>query len=239
MTAIIILICYGLPVISLELANAVTDTSFWFIKITAHDAWTSLVKRSPNDLSVFDVVQSVLAVAMTVVVVRLLARHFGFNLRTFIRFGNFHWVFIPLVLCSPFMMAIPHFIARLLFSLPLPSEAVNGHSPALSVIFFLAVLVPIQEEVIWRGLGITALERNGVEAKATLYFISLAFMLAHLPSDIGILRPLALAPAALALTWMRLRSGGIFWPLLFHAIGNGVLSVGPFSSAVYKFIFGS
>jgi hypothetical protein len=38
---------------------------------------------------------------------------------------------------------------------------------------------------------------------------------------------------------MRLRSGGIFWPFLFHAIGNGVLSVGPFSSTVYKFIFGS
>jgi hypothetical protein len=134
---------FGIPVCALILANVVTDTSFWIVKVTAHDVWLNIVKRGPSDPSVFDIVQTSFAVVMALHIVWVIARSYGFNMRSFVRFGYFYWVFIPLVLCSPLIMAIPHFIARLLFSLPLPSEAVNGHSPTLSIIFFLTALAPI------------------------------------------------------------------------------------------------
>jgi len=238
-TVSIIILLFGIPLVALASANAVTDTSFWFLKISVHNLWEPLVERGPSTPSVFDIVQSCVAVIMTFVVVRFLAQYFELNLKSFMRIGLFHWAFFPLVIIAPFILALPNFFARLLFGLPLPSDAVSGQSAALSITFLLAILVPIQEELIWRGLGVTLLEKRGLSSSTIIMGLSLGFMLAHLPSDIGILRPLALAPAAYILTWMRLRSGGIVWSFLFHAVGNGVISIGPFSSAVYKFVFGT
>ena len=232
-------ICFGIPILAFALANGLTDTAFWLLKISAPNIWLETVKRSDvAPLAVFDVTQQAVATLIAIAVLEMLSRAQGATLWRMMRFGSFHWSLPLLVALAPFLFAIPNFAARRLFDLPIAADVFGGWWSMMSTLLVIGILGPIIEEGIWRGYATSALNISGASNRSILIFTSLAFAIAHLPSDIGVLRPIALLPAAFALGFMRLRSGGLLWPLLFHVIGNGFLLTGPLAHALYDFVFG-
>jgi membrane protease YdiL (CAAX protease family) len=82
--------------------------------------------------------------------------------------------------------------------------------------FVIVTVVPLAEELFFRGLGVRALGSLG--AAAAVIGTSLVFGLAH-----GIL--VALPPLVffgLALAWVRLRSNSVWPGVLAHAVYNGI-----------------
>lgn len=234
---IFILVLFSLPFVSLASSNAICDTLFWFIKISYFDFWLKLVKRGPADPAIYDAVQSTIAVVISLILVRKLAFTLELDRSAIFKTGIFHWSFPFFVLIAPIIMALPHYVARIIFNLSLPIESLDEKSAYLMV-FVLAVLIPLQEEAIWRGLGVTFFKKIELSERQIMMIISFGFLLGHLPSDIGILRPLALAPMAFILCWLRLRSGGLFWPILFHGFGNGVVVGTPLPKIINVYLFG-
>ena len=84
----------------------------------------------------------------------------------------------------------------------------------------VAVLVPVQEELTYRGLGFVLLERFGTWF--AVVGTGLLFALAH--GYVGLL-PVFLA-AGIAFGWLRARTGSIYPGMLVHGTFNGLVVLG-------------
>ncbi|MGN8119866.1 CPBP family intramembrane glutamic endopeptidase [Labrys sp. 22185] len=162
----------------------------------------------------------------------------------------YSFIFIAFTIASPFISIIPQIILTHYFSIGF------GNSPALFerlplfvrgadvyifssiIILYISIIVPIAEELSWRGFVVEYLKYIGINEKTILIFVSLIFALAHLPRDVGILFPISIFPFALCITWARLKSGGIFWPILMHASANGALTVFPIATMIRHSLYG-
>ena len=80
----------------------------------------------------------------------------------------------------------------------------------------VAVLAPVTEELLYRGLGYSLLERFG--ALASIGLTGLAFAAAH-----GLLAGLpTLWFFGCALAWLRVRTGSVYPAIVVHALFNGL-----------------
>ena len=235
----LIAIACGIPLVSSAIANAITDTTFFVLKLGQPEFWAILTDRSAAaPASVFDVTQSGVAVAFSILFALLIARVAEIDLKAMLKWGSFDVVFPLLVIMAPFIFAVPNLLLRKIFGIAADCGCTPGSDWGLTAtLLTFALFVPVQEEVVWRGYLVGAFEKRQEVAKITLIAVSIGFALIHLPSDIGILRALGILPGALALTWLRLKSGGIIWPFLFHAFGNFALFVGPVSPLVTAIIY--
>jgi membrane protease YdiL (CAAX protease family) len=46
------------------------------------------------------------------------------------------------------------------------------------------------------------------------------FSILHLPHEVGILKAIAVFPGGLLLAYVRLKTGGVFWPMILHGLAN-------------------
>jgi len=93
-------------------------------------------------------------------------------------------------------------------------------APFVANALVVVVLAPIIEELTFRGLGFTLLERFG--RWAAIVFVGLAFAAVH-----GLVEGfLLLAVFGALLALIRSRSGSIYPPILLHAVFNGFALLG-------------
>ena len=233
----LLIIAFGLPFLTVALANGIVDTIFFGIKILANSYWLKAILRSPEaPYSIFDIFQALVATIILIYILTLLFEKKDGKLSSFFKFGSFHWSFPICVLLSPIILAIPNIVSRYLFKIETTYDMNLSSQGILSAIVILGLITPIQEELTWRGYFLSTLEKCGFGYRTILLSSSIAFALIHLPSDIGILRPIALLPTAVILTWMRLRSGGIIWSLLFHSFGNVIVTITPLNGLIFSYL---
>jgi CAAX protease family protein len=138
----------------------------------------------------------------------LVARGCLYALALMIRAGIIGWAFFSLT--------------RLLRWLPAenPWSIVGGMPRAGSMLFaFMAVvLAPAGEELLFRGLLLSWLERFCSTTQA-LWLTAAVFALQHLAYGPGVFTIFAIG---VVLSWARQRTGGLAAPLFIHTINNGL-----------------
>jgi membrane protease YdiL (CAAX protease family) len=97
-----------------------------------------------------------------------------------------------------------------------PTRWEPAHAAAFAANFVLvALLAPVVEELTFRGLGFTLLERFG--RWAAILLVGVAFGLAH-----GLVEALlVLVPFGIALAWLRDRTNTVVPGMFVHALFNG------------------
>jgi len=114
----------------------------------------------------------------------------------------------------------------------------------LFVLLFLAVLIvgaSISEELVFRRSLIPMLERRGLGQAWVLIISSIVFSLRHTPADylsgslgFAIIHFFGTMSGGLLLGYLYLRTRNILWPILLHALTNGVAAVAQISITVYN-----
>jgi membrane protease YdiL (CAAX protease family) len=101
--------------------------------------------------------------------------------------------------------------------------------PAQSAIvwsaFATVIAFPVAEEILFRGLLHTVVERT-LGVAAAIILPTLAFVLVHAESGPGYL--LAILPGSFLLAFARQLTGGITAPIVLHMIGNAAAEIGTF-----------
>ena len=114
----------------------------------------------------------------------------------------------------------------------------------LFVPLFLAVLVvgaSISEELVFRRALIPMLERRGLGQAWVLLISSIVFSLRHTPADylsgslgFAIVHIFGTMSGGLILGYLYLRTRNILWPILLHAVINGVAAMSQISLTIYN-----
>jgi membrane protease YdiL (CAAX protease family) len=101
-----------------------------------------------------------------------------------------------------------------------PTHWEPGHAGAFAANFVVvAVLAPVVEELIFRGLGYSLLERYG--RRLAILVVGIAFGLAH-----GLVDALPLLVAfGWGLAWVRSRTGSVYPGIVLHALFNAIALV--------------
>jgi membrane protease YdiL (CAAX protease family) len=114
--------------------------------------------------------------------------------------------------------------------------------PLYLLLFFLVLTVgaPVLEELIFRRTLIPLLERRGLGQLWTLIISSLIFSLRHTPADLlagslgfAILHIFVTLPGGLLLGFLYLRTRNVFWPILLHALTNGMSAIAQIAEVRY------
>jgi membrane protease YdiL (CAAX protease family) len=143
---------------------------------------------------------------------------------------------ILLTILTPIIYA---FYSILIFSLLLPEWSAGlalgltlSTSPRLIA---LVILIPIVEEVIFRGWLYQRLTDWGKSPKNIFWVSSIAWAFCHLPNALGFIQLLLLVPLGLVLCYLRKISKGIGLPVLTHALVNLIQCLLP-NIAVQSFV---
>ncbi len=101
-----------------------------------------------------------------------------------------------------------------------PTHWESSHAAAYAANFFVvAVVAPVAEELIFRGLGYSLLERYG--KWLAILVVGLAFGLAH-----GLVDALPLLAAfGCGLAWLRSQTGSVYPGMVLHAAFNSIALV--------------
>jgi membrane protease YdiL (CAAX protease family) len=143
------------------------------------------------------------------------------------------------------------FIEPFLTSLGLTTESpYEGIEPTLTLLenplfiaLFLAVLVvgaAVSEELVFRRTLIPMLERRGLGQAWVLIISSIVFSLRHTPSDLSaslgfaIIHFFSTMFGGLILGFIYLRTRNILWPILLHALVNGVAAISQIAFTIYN-----
>ena len=101
-------------------------------------------------------------------------------------------------------------------------DAASGPWGTALVLFTVAVVAPLGEEVVFRGVLLPGLARR-MRPGLALIATSLVFALFHVPSHgVGAVMPGLLG---LVFGWARLRTGGLTAPVVLHAANNLFVSL--------------
>jgi membrane protease YdiL (CAAX protease family) len=118
---------------------------------------------------------------------------------------------------------------------PAPPLPATGTSTGLILNLVTAsVLAPLAEEVLFRGVAVTAWVRT-LGARPAIVRAAILFALAHVlliggdsfgqAASLAIVSAAGRLPVALGLGWIYLRSGTIWAPIGLHAAFNGLLVI--------------
>jgi membrane protease YdiL (CAAX protease family) len=139
---------------------------------------------------------------------------------------------VPLIVVTGLVGAI---LISLLGAQPAPPLPATGSGTGLLLNLATgAVLAPIAEEILFRGVAATAWARTGTVRRAVVRSAVL-FAIAHIlttsgdsfgpAASLAVVSAVTRLPVALALGWVYLRSGTIWSSIGLHAMFNGVILV--------------
>ncbi|MHA2346719.1 MAG: CPBP family intramembrane glutamic endopeptidase, partial [Candidatus Hodarchaeales archaeon] len=115
--------------------------------------------------------------------------------------------------------------------------------PIYLLLFFgvLVVGAPVFEELVFRRTLIPLLERRGLGHFWVLVLSSLVFSLRHTPADLidgslgyAILHVFVTLPGGLALGFLYLRTRNVIWPIILHALINGLSGLAQIAEVQYN-----
>jgi membrane protease YdiL (CAAX protease family) len=234
-------ICFGIDQLATLIAHNIFDTAFFAFKLIDSVSWNYFVDRQIHGpIAIYDVLKSIFGLSLVIAAMVVISRSSGFRLLSLFRFGQFRWIFVILVVAIPFATLLT--VAFLYAAFGVNFGILNSENwlvfsrPFAFWALIFGILVPLQEELVFRGYLVTMLERQGYRAWQVLWIVSLVFALAHISFDIGLLRPIGILPGALIWTWMRQKSGGMVWPFLSHMslnIVNQIPAVNNFFSHLF------
>ena len=133
------------------------------------------------------------------------------------------------------------------FSTASPYEGIEPtrallENPLFVPLFFAVIIVgaSVSEELVFRRALIPMLERRGLGQAWVLLISSVVFSLRHTPGDFlsgslgfTIIHLFGTMSGGLILGYLYLRTRNILWPILLHALNNGVAAIGQIISAIY------
>jgi membrane protease YdiL (CAAX protease family) len=139
---------------------------------------------------------------------------------------------VPVLLVTSIVAAALVRVVGVLPESPLPP---TGTLPGLVVHLLAgAILAPVGEEILFRGVAVTAWARSA-GARTAIVRSALLFATAHVlglsadsfqqGASLALVAAAARLPVALALGWIYLRSGTIWAPIGLHAAFNAILIV--------------
>jgi len=115
-----------------------------------------------------------------------------------------------------------------------------ARSPASFVLLLLtgSLMIGFAEELLFRGLGVTAFRRAGHRELSVAVWTSVLFSLAHAASLLGgPLQLLAALGAGFLYYLVRRVSGGLLLPAVLHGLWNfGILSAGVVEGEIYDLV---
>ncbi|MFC2254525.1 lysostaphin resistance A-like protein [Labrys portucalensis] len=114
----------------------------------------------------------------------------------------------------------------------------SAYISAIVTLLYFSIIVPLAEELAWRGFIFGKLSSLGLSNGRILVTVSIMFALSHLPRDMGILFPISLLPFSFCVTWIRLKSQNLLLPTLLHASANGIPLIFPISSWIRHLLYG-
>ena len=153
-TVLVFSLCaVGVITVSESLSNALVDTGFYFIRISNEPVWVALLTpfglRTGTWFTFCSMV--VTSIAALIIIVQLSA-HLPGGARAYLRFGSFSWWLLPLLLVAPVLFAAPQLFLTRLFGIGPPIYFPTSYLDIAASTFLMSVMVPIREEIIWRGL---------------------------------------------------------------------------------------
>lgn len=106
---------------------------------------------------------------------------------------------------------------------PFMEQIVKGNSNPVMLFLSVAVLVPIFEEFLFRGLLFKGLERSRLGGHGAVWVIAIFFAVIHMQYSLEIM--LVIVPMAALLGYARMYSGSLLVPIVLHGINNGLALV--------------
>jgi membrane protease YdiL (CAAX protease family) len=142
---------------------------------------------------------------------------------------------VPVIFVTSIVAAVLFAIFQVTPESPLPPTGTTGG--LLIQLLIGAAIVPVYEEIVFRGFAITAWERS-IGSDRAIVRASLLFALAHVvglevPGDSTLLQAVGLIvmgaatrlPVAFVLGWIFVRRRSIWASIALHATFNGILIV--------------
>ncbi|PWV96677.1 CAAX prenyl protease-like protein [Phyllobacterium myrsinacearum] len=211
----------GIVPLAKSVAYVTADLFLIMIRLIDYDAWIyALHGESPQYITLFAFLNAVLEAVMTAGVLSHLFPVFGLRVRSLLRFGQFHWSFLPIILIVPLMPCAIYVALDAVFHLGFHMGSVPPWNALWMLLIVKSLAVPLTEELGFRGLLFSRGQALGFSNTAVVIATGLAFSFMHISAETGVFSFIVTLPAAFCTGWLRLKSGAIFWPILLHAIIN-------------------
>jgi len=105
-------------------------------------------------------------------------------------------------------------------------EQTDSPLQMLCLILTVVIMVPVCEELVFRGLAYARLERSRVGKSGAVLITSVVFTLLHLQYQL--IDMLLIFPLALLLGLVRYKTSNLVYCILLHATVNSVATIGLF-----------
>ncbi|MBN9138969.1 CPBP family intramembrane glutamic endopeptidase [Phyllobacterium sp.] len=211
----------GIIPLAKSVAYMTVDLLFHVVRLIDYDTWVyALHGESPQYMTMFGFLNAIVEALMTAGVLSRLFPVFGFRVRDLLKFGKFHWSFLPIILIVPLMPSAIYVALDAIFHLGFHMGSVPPWNALWMLLIVKSLAVPITEELGFRGLLFSRGLTLGFSSTAVVIATGLAFSFMHISAETGVFSFVATLPAAFCAGWLRLKSGAIFWPILLHAVIN-------------------
>ncbi len=235
---VVSIFCFGLDSFTYKFSIAIVSSLLYLIQNLNLRLWVILTTHYGYKFETDFLYKIIIATVLTTIIYVFLNKFYNINSSLFGRrldYKSFGLMAI-LVVLAPVIIFGLSLLIRDQFSLPIPLNSQGTRTILFSPVDLLVLVIfgPIYEELVWRGLGVGLLNRLDVPRKMTIIWLGFAFAVFHLPDPLGTFKIFEIWPGAMILTWMRLKSGGLFWPLLFHMSANLLSEYQPYRSLIFS-----